>query len=43
MEIDKVLEQEEKKFVTSDIGIAAYLQLQGVKLTKCKRPDSGKF
>tara|TARA_Y100000114_G_C11711764_1_gene303847 strand:+ start:884 stop:1132 length:249 start_codon:yes stop_codon:yes gene_type:complete len=43
MEIDKVLEQEEKKFVTSDIGIAAYLQLQGVKLTKCKRQDSGKF
>ena len=30
-------------FTTSDIGIAAYLRLKGVKLLKCKRLDSGKF
>ena len=30
-------------FVTSDIGIAAYLQLQGVKLISCKRLENGKF
>ena len=30
-------------FTTSDIGIAAYLQLQGYKLLACKRLDSGKF
>jgi len=30
-------------FVTSDIGIAAYLQLQGIKLISCKRLESGKF
>ncbi len=30
-------------FVTSDIGIAAYLQLQGFKLVSCNRLDSGKF
>jgi hypothetical protein len=28
---------------TSDIGIAAYLQLRGIKLKECKRLDSGKF
>ena len=32
-----------REFVTSDIGIAAYLQLQGFKLVSCKRLDSGKF
>ena len=36
-------EQEKKTFITSDIGIAAYLQLQGYKLLACKRLDSGKF
>ena len=36
-------EQEKKRFITSDIGIAAYLQLQGCKLLACKRLDSGKF
>lgn len=36
-------EQEKKTFITSDIGIAAYLQLQGHKLLTCKRLDSGKF
>jgi len=30
-------------FVTSDIGIAAYLQLQGYKLVSCSRLSSGKF
>ena len=30
-------------FTTSDIGIAAYLRLKGVKLLKCMRLDSGKF
>jgi hypothetical protein len=30
-------------FKTSDIGIAAYLQLQGIKLLSCKRLDTGKF
>jgi hypothetical protein len=28
---------------TSDIGIAAYLQLRGIKLKECKRLDTGKF
>ena len=31
------------RFVTSDIGIAAYLQLQGYKLLNCRRQPSGKF
>jgi hypothetical protein len=30
-------------FTTSDIGIAAYLQLKGFKLRECKRLESGKF
>ena len=30
-------------FITSDIGIAAYLQLKGYKLLECKRQQSGKF
>ena len=30
-------------FTTSDIGIAAYLQLKGFKLTTCKRLETGKF
>ena len=30
-------------FTTSDIGIAAYLQLKKFKLVECKRLDSGKF
>ena len=28
---------------TSDIGIAAYLQLKGIKLKECKRLETGKF
>tara|TARA_B100000963_G_scaffold303212_1_gene276393 strand:- start:33 stop:269 length:237 start_codon:yes stop_codon:yes gene_type:complete len=34
---------QDKTFKTSDIGIAAYLQLQGFRLTKCRRLESGKF
>ena len=30
-------------FITSDIGIAAYLQLRGYKLVKCFRQSTGKF
>tara|TARA_B100000282_G_scaffold274216_1_gene230705 strand:+ start:16 stop:228 length:213 start_codon:yes stop_codon:yes gene_type:complete len=30
-------------YTTSDIGIAAYLQLKGMKLKECKRLESGKF
>ena len=30
-------------FVTSDIGIAAYLQLRKFRLIECKRLSSGKF
>ena len=32
-----------KTFTTSDIGIAAYLQLQGFKLLVCKREQGGRF
>ena len=32
-----------KTFTTSDIGIAAYLQLQGFKLLVCKREPGGRF
>mgnify|MGYP003121133115 CR=1 len=32
-----------KTYVTSDIGIAAYLQLHNFRLLNCKRLDSGKF
>ncbi len=30
-------------YTTSDIGIAAYLQLKGFKLKECKRLETGKF
>ena len=37
-------EQEQAKdFTTSDIGIAAYLQLVGYRLLTCKRLETGKF
>ena len=32
-----------QNFKTSDIGIAAYLQLQGQKLLECRRLETGKF
>ena len=35
--------EKEKSYNTSDIGIAAYLQLQGFKLLVCERGQSGKF
>ena len=34
---------ENNNFITSDIGIAAYLQLSGKKLLTCKRLSTGKF
>ena len=30
-------------YTTSDIGIAAYLQLKGLKLKECRRLETGKF
>ena len=30
-------------YTTSDIGIAAYLQLKRIKLVECKRLETGKF
>lgn len=30
-------------YTTSDIGIAAYLQLKGFKLRECERLETGKF
>ena len=32
-----------KTYITSDIGIAAYLQLKKFRLLECKRLESGKF
>ena len=32
-----------RTYNTSDIGIAAYLQLRGHKLVNCKKLESGKF
>lgn len=32
-----------KTYTTSDIGIAAYLQLCGKKLIQCKRLEGGRF
>lgn len=34
---------ESTNYITSDIGIAAYLQLHGFKLVKCERLSTGKF
>lgn len=36
-------DMEDKIYTTSDIGIAAYLQLRKIKLVECKRLESGKF
>ncbi len=30
-------------YITSDIGIAAFLQLKGIRLLTCRRLDTGKF
>ncbi len=43
MSKDNTDNTDNKTFKTSDIGIAAYLQLQGFKLVACRRLDSGKF
>ena len=37
------MSEESTFFTTSDIGIAAYLQLQGFRLVACRRLESGKF
>ena len=37
------MSQESNNFITSDIGIAAYLQLQGFKILSCRRLETGKF
>ena len=34
---------QDKTFKTSDIGIAAYLQLQGFRLISCRMLETGKF
>tara|TARA_Y100001937_G_scaffold127853_1_gene201369 strand:- start:3238 stop:3477 length:240 start_codon:yes stop_codon:yes gene_type:complete len=39
----KKMSEQPQHFVTSDIGIAAYLQLQGIKLLSCRRLENGKF
>ena len=33
----------DNSYITSDIGIAAFLQLKGLRLITCRRLDSGKF
>ena len=35
--------EERKNYTTSDIGIAAYLQLHGLKLVKRERAPTGRF
>lgn len=35
--------EQKNTFTTSDIGIAAYLQLKKFKLVECRRLDTGKF
>ena len=37
------MREKENMFTTSDIGIAAFIQLRGLKLIECKRLESGKF
>ena len=36
-------ENDDQFYTTSDIGIAAYLQLLGNRLVECRRLQSGKF
>ena len=35
--------QNHDTYTTSDIGVAAFLQLRGCKLLVCKRADNGRF
>jgi len=37
------MSEQPNTFITSDIGIAAYLQLKKFKLVECRRLDTGKF
>ena len=30
-------------YTTSDLGIASYLKLRGIRLLECRRMDSGRF
>jgi hypothetical protein len=34
---------EEKKFITSDLSLAAYLTMNGLNLIKCSKGMNGKF
>ncbi len=36
-------DEEPKIYTTSDIGVAAYLQLKQCKLLVCKRAETGRF
>jgi hypothetical protein len=37
------MNEENNEYSTSDIGIAAYLQLRSFKLVECTRLETGKF
>lgn len=34
---------EEKKFITSDLSLAAFLSMRGLGIIKCSKTASGKF
>jgi hypothetical protein len=34
---------EEKKFITSDLSLAAYLTMKGINLFRCSKTAAGKF
>ena len=34
---------EEKKFITSDLSLAAFLAMKGLELVKCGKTSTGKF
>jgi hypothetical protein len=37
------MEQETKKFITSDLSLAAFLTMKGVELLRCGKTQTGKF
>lgn len=37
------MELEVKKFITSDLSLAAFLTMKGVELIKCGKTQTGKF
>lgn len=37
------MEQETKKFITSDLSLAAFLAMKGLELVKCGKTQTGKF